>query len=79
MHVHLFTGDQPIFFEYTTRQHFAFEGESGKKIVVILPISAEIYIGDTLKNSVADVGEPIGEYTLYNGTGFLNAIERDCL
>ena len=30
-------------------------------------------------NLPADVGEQIGEYTLYNGTGFLNAIERDCL
>ena len=30
-------------------------------------------------NLPADVGDQIGEYTLYNGTGFLNAIERDCL
>ena len=77
--IHTVTKDRPVLFEYTTKQHFAFEGEGGKKILIILPIPTEIYAGNTARHTPADVGERIGEYTLYNGTGFLNAIERDCL
>ena len=79
LRVHLVTGDRPTLFAYTTRQNFAFEGEGGQKILIVCPIASEIFIGNTVKNRIADVGEPVGEYTVYNGSGFLNAIERDCL
>jgi len=79
LRVHLLTNDRPVLFEYTTRQRYAFEGEGGKKILIISPIPHEIYTGNTVSHKPADVGEQIGEYTLYNGSGFLNAIERDCL
>lgn len=77
--VHMVTRDRPVLFEYTTRQHFAFEGEGGKKILILSPVAGEFYVGNTAKHTLADVGERIGEYTIYNGSGFLNAIERDCL
>ena len=28
---------------------------------------------------VLDVGDKVGEYKIYTATGFLNALERDCL
>ncbi|MBQ8340044.1 MAG: hypothetical protein IJY16_06330 [Clostridia bacterium] len=79
LRVHLLTNDRPMLFEYTTRQRYAFEGEGGQKILIVSPITNEIYTGNTVSHKPADVGERIGEYTLYNGSGFLNAIERDCL
>ena len=58
---------------------FGFESE-GKKILIVLPIPKKIYVGTV--NSAprpADTGEKAGEYTVYNASGFLGALERDCL
>ncbi|MBP3395697.1 MAG: hypothetical protein J6L87_00865 [Clostridia bacterium] len=74
---------KPQFMITTSRREHRFldhgAGEGGQKILIVSPITNEIYTGNTVSHKPADVGERIGEYTLYNGSGFLNAIERDCL
>ena len=58
---------------------FRMEGQ-GKKIVIVLPVPERIYVSvDGSTPCPADTGEVFGEYTLYNATGFLGALERDIL
>lgn len=62
-----------------SRIDFAFESE-GEKILIVLPIPKNIYTAsNTSRPLPADTGEKIGNYRIYNATGFLHALERDCL
>ncbi len=51
-----------------------------RKILIILPVPKDIYasVGGSVPRP-ADTGEPVGAYTLYHASGFLNALERDIL
>ncbi len=54
--------------------------EGNRKIIIALPVPQNIYVsvnGSTPRS--ADTGENVGEYTLYNASGFLNALERGIL
>ncbi len=54
--------------------------EGNKKIIIALPVPKNIYVsvnGSTPRS--ADTGENVGEYILYNASGFLNALERGIL
>jgi hypothetical protein len=58
---------------------FTFEGEN-RKILLLVPTPKKVLV--TIKNSElteAEVGEKLGDYTLYTATTFLNNLERDCL
>ncbi len=58
---------------------FSFEGE-GKKILIVVPIPKMIYVSIRgSKPSIADTGEKLGEYTIYNSSGFLSSLDRNCL
>ena len=48
-----------------------------KKILIVVPVPQNIYasVGGSPPRP-ADTGEPLGEYTLYNATGFFGALER---
>lgn len=62
-----------------SRIDFAFESD-GEKILIVLPIPKNIYTAsNTSRPLPADTGEKIGNYRIYNATGFLHALERDCL
>ncbi len=62
-----------------SRIDFAFEAD-GTKILILLPIPKDIYTAtQTTKPLPADTGERIGDYRIYNASGFLHALERDCL
>lgn len=66
--VHLFR--RMTFFRYD------FESNS-PKILIILPTSKRVIHSESGRN--LDVGDKVGEYTVYTATAFLNALERDCL
>ena len=54
---------------------YAFEGE-GRKILIVNPVPKNLFIRNKGTVRQIDVGERLGEYTIYNGSGFLNAVER---
>ncbi len=66
--VHLFR--RMTFFRYD------FESNS-PKILIILPTSKRVIHSESGRD--LDVGDRVGEYTVYTATAFLNALERDCL
>jgi hypothetical protein len=65
-------------FHFVTSFRFDFESDH-KKIIVITPIPHKVFRSGGGANKEIDVGEKINEYQIYNATGFLNAIERNCL
>lgn len=66
-------------FHILTKFDYAYESE-GKKILIVSPTPKNIYASiHEASPRPADVGEKIGEYTVYNSTGFLGALDRNCL
>lgn len=57
---------------------FAFESEY-TKVVIVNPISAKIFVGHPEHSMAIDVGSTVGDYHIYNASGFMNAVERDCV
>ena len=62
-------------FKRITTFKYDFESD-GKKILIILPVPKKLF---SSMGRVLDVGDKVGEYKIYTATGFLNALERDCL
>lgn len=50
-----------------------------KKIIIINPIPMHVFKTGEGASQEIDTGEKIGEYHIYNATGFLGALERQCL
>lgn len=66
-------------FHFMTKFGFGYESD-GKKILVVLPIPKTFFVSTNESSPrCADIGEKIGEYTVYNSNGFLNALDRNCL
>jgi hypothetical protein len=57
---------------------YAFESEH-KKCLIICPTAPETVLATVAGNAPVDTGSSIEEYTVYSTTGFVNAIDRDCL
>ena len=66
---------------YVTSLNFGWENTepNTRKILIIAPVSSKMFAGTVGRNTPIDVGEKIGTYTVYNGKGFINAIDRDCI
>ena len=66
-------------FSIMTHFDFGYESEN-KKILILLP-TPKIFLvsGSAFKLREGDVGETVGKYTVYNATGFFNAMDRDTL
>ncbi len=66
-------------FSFSTKFDFGYESEN-KKILILLPIPRKFFVSvNEAPPHPADVGEKAGKYTVYNSTGFLNALERGTL
>ena len=63
---------------FQTSFTYGFEGE-GKKVLIVCPTPYKIFAGTVGNTRQLDVGDKVYEYTLMTGTGFLNALERDCI
>ena len=57
---------------------FAFESEY-PKLIIVNPVPARLFVGHPDHSMPIDVGSRVGEYRIYNASGFMNAIERDCV
>ena len=76
--IHTFHLRRIELFHFVTSFRYGFESNH-KKIVIINPIPKTVYRSGEGRPSEIDVGEVVGDYHIYNATGFLNALERDCL
>ncbi len=66
-------------FHIMTKFDFGYESD-GKKILILLPIPRNFFVSvNESRPRPADVGERVGDYTIYNSTGFLGALDRNCL
>ena len=66
-------------FHFMSGFKFGFDSDN-KKILIIVPIPRRFYVSaNNTSPRQADTGEKLGEYTIYNATGFLGALDRDCL
>ena len=76
--IHTFRIRRVELFHFVTSFRYGFESQH-KKIIIINPIPQSVYRSGEGRAKEIDVGEIIGDYYIYNATGFLNALERDCL
>ena len=65
-------------FHYVTEFPYAFDS-TYKKILIINPIPKSVFVSSHGHAHPIDTGEKIKDYHVYNATGFLNALERNCL
>ena len=65
-------------FEFRSRRKFGFTAE-GKKIILLNPVPKHIYTTGEGRRVELDNGDFVGEYRIYTGTGFLNALQRRVL
>jgi hypothetical protein len=66
-------------FQIMTQFDFGYESKN-RKILILSPTPKKILVSlGGFQPREGDVGEKVGEYTVYNATGFLNALDRDTL
>lgn len=76
--LHSFRFRRIEYFRYTTQFEFGFEAE-GTKVLIVNPVSKELFAGHTEYFRPIDTGETLGAYKLFTATGFLGALSRDVL
>ena len=74
--LHSFRFRRVEYFRYTTQFDFSFEAQ-GTKVLIVIPVSKEIFAGHTEYFRLIDTGETVGEYKIFTATGFLGALSRD--
>ena len=69
-------------FHFVTQSKLGFESD-GTKIFILLPVPKKFFVAsasdEAHRSRPADIGEILGEYQIYSGSGFINALERDCI
>lgn len=65
-------------FHIDTTVYYSMPGD-GKKLLVMCPVAARMFASEGGRAHEIDTGDRIGNYTIYTTTGFIHAIERDCL
>lgn len=63
-------------FHYDFTYDYQFEGE-GTKILILLPAPIEVFVSGYNVTQLASSGSRIADCTIYGGTDFLNALERN--
>ena len=74
--IHDYRLGQVHLFRRITTFRYDFEGR-GKKVLIILPTPKRVIHAEGGRS--LEIGDKVGEYTVYTATAFLNALERDCL
>lgn len=65
-------------FSYNTTFKFGYDSPH-KKILIINPVPNELFSFYNGQPAVLDNGDIIGGYKIFSASGFLNAVERDCI
>lgn len=71
-------GAQIEIFRYVKKFNFGYESEHDK-IIIVLPVPKFMQMNKAGKLFDMDNGEVIGDYRMYAGTGFINALDRECV
>ena len=74
--LHSFRFRRIEYFRYTTQFDFSFDAE-GTRVLIVNPVSKEIFAGHTAYFRPIDTGEAVGAYKIFTATGFLGALSRD--
>lgn len=61
-----------------TVSDYTFESEY-TKVLILNPIPYYIFAGHPDHAMAIDTGSRVGDYLIFNGSGFMNALERDCV
>ena len=64
--------------QFHTQFPYAFEGE-GKKVLILSPTPYKIFVAGGKQNHAIDIGDNVGEYMIYTGTSFINAVSRNSI
>lgn len=67
-----------LFARHIVSEKYFFEGE-GEKIVIVNPVPRTIYFQAGGYERILEVGDKICGYSVFNSSGFLGALRRDCL
>lgn len=73
--LHIFRLARVEVYRHVKAYEFAWEAE-GKKFLILNPVPRKVC--DSRMNQL-DNGDVVGEYKIFTGTAFLNALERDCV
>lgn len=71
-------GAQIEIFRYVKKFNFGYESENDK-IIIVLPVPKFMQMNKAGKIFDMDNGDVIGDCRMYAGTGFINALERECV
>ena len=64
---------------YVSEKYFFNIDGNAQKIIIVCPCRGKIFLKREDDERSVDVGDKVMEYKIYNSSGFLNAIERECL
>ena len=76
LHAITFAGIKML--QHTTNDKYSFESENAK-LLIVNPVSKFIYALKDGKLIEIDNGDIIGDYKIFTGTSFINALNRNCL
>ena len=69
-----------FFFKHSVIDRYFFNADEGvQKVVIACPCRGRIIVKRDGAERVLDVGDKVMEYKIYNSSGFINAVERDCI
>jgi hypothetical protein len=71
-------GAQIEIFRYVKKFNFGYKSENDK-IIIVIPVPKFMQMNKSGKIFDIDNGEVIGEYRMFAGTGFINALDRECV
>ena len=81
-HIHVISigkkGARLEIFKYVKAFNFGYESQHDK-VLIIVPVSKFMQTNKAGKIFDVDNGEVIGDYKMFAGTGFINALERECI
>lgn len=63
---------------HTVSQRYFFEAD-GKKIIIVNPVSNRLYVCNDHEKRLLETGDVIMGYTIHTASGFLGALDRNCL
>lgn len=63
---------------WTTTYRFDFKSEH-EKLCIVAPVPNVIYAGDDKWHRPIDTGMSVGGYRIFSTTGFIGALQRDCI
>lgn len=75
----IFRIETPFEYSFESENMIGSPAANAKKVLIVNPVPAKMIVRSGAVPRAVDIGSKVGEYTLYNGSGFFGAIERGYL